>query len=65
MLDSTRAKILNRRRAQHLVEISDHGAVQAKGRGELFADYRLRVAGVIRDYGMTERAQAPEDALAL
>ena len=42
-----------------------HRIAQAKGRGELFADYRLRVAGVIRDYGMKERDQAPEDALAL
>jgi hypothetical protein len=30
----------------------------------VFADYRLRVAGVIRDYGMNEREQAPADSLA-
>ena len=41
--------------------LEGHRAAQQAGRGELFADYRLRVAGVIRDYGMVERAQAPED----
>jgi heme-degrading monooxygenase HmoA len=39
-----------------------HRRAQAKGRGEVFADYRLRIAGVIRDYGMQERAQAPKDS---
>jgi heme-degrading monooxygenase HmoA len=40
-----------------------HRAAQAKGRAEVFADYRLRIAGVIRDYGMSEREQAPADSL--
>ena len=35
---------------------------QAKGRGELFRDYRLRVAAVVRDYGMNERGEAPVDS---
>ncbi len=39
-----------------------HRAAQARGRGGVFADYRLRVASVMRDYGMTERAGAPEDS---
>lgn len=39
-----------------------HRVAQAKGRGEYFADYRLRIAGVIRDYGMNERDEAPEDS---
>jgi heme-degrading monooxygenase HmoA len=39
-----------------------HRRAQAKGRGEVFADYRLRVAGVIRDYGMAERADVPDDS---
>lgn len=39
-----------------------HRAAQARGRNDIFADYRLRVAGVIRDYGMTERAEAPADS---
>lgn len=42
-----------------------HRRAQARGRGELFADYRLRIAGVIRDYGMTERAEAPDDSRAV
>src|ERR1700755_2347148 len=36
-----------------------HRQAQAKGRGGVFADYRLRVASVLRDYGMKERAEAP------
>lgn len=40
----------------------EHRAAQAKGRARVFADYRLRIAGVARDYGMTERAEAPEDS---
>ncbi|MFQ5623106.1 MAG: antibiotic biosynthesis monooxygenase family protein [Paracoccaceae bacterium] len=39
-----------------------HRKAQAKGRGGIFRDYRLRVASVIRDYGMTDRAEAPRDA---
>ena len=35
---------------------------QAAGRGGIFADYRLRIASVVRDYGMTERDQAPADS---
>jgi len=39
-----------------------HRATQSKGRSGVFTDYRLRVAHVIRDYGMADRAQAPEDS---
>jgi heme-degrading monooxygenase HmoA len=39
-----------------------HRAAQVKGRTGIFADYRLRVAGVIRDYGMIDRAGAPADS---
>ena len=42
--------------------LSEHRRAQAKGRGQLFRDYRLRIAGVVRDYGMHERAQAPADS---
>jgi heme-degrading monooxygenase HmoA len=42
--------------------LAEHRAAQARGRGGVFADYRLRVAGVIRDYGMVEREQAPADS---
>jgi heme-degrading monooxygenase HmoA len=41
-----------------------HRATQAKGRAGVFRDYRLRVAGVLRDYGMAERAEAPDDSRA-
>lgn len=41
-----------------------HRRAQAAGRGGVFADYRLRVASVLRDYGMTERAEAPADSRA-
>jgi heme-degrading monooxygenase HmoA len=46
-------------------KLDAHRAAQAKGRNTLFADYRLRVAAVLRDYGMSERADAPEDSRAL
>ncbi|WP_102107840.1 antibiotic biosynthesis monooxygenase family protein [Oceaniglobus roseus] len=39
-----------------------HRSAQAKGRGGVFAGYRLRVAHVLRDYGMTDRAEAPADS---
>jgi heme-degrading monooxygenase HmoA len=45
--------------------LEKHRTAQSKGRGGYFADYRLRVAGVIRDYGMTERDEAPADSRAL
>ena len=41
---------------------SAHRVVQAEGRASVFESYRLRVAGVVRDYGMTDRAQAPADS---
>jgi heme-degrading monooxygenase HmoA len=41
----------------------EHRATQSAGRRGIFSDYRLRVAGVIRDYGMAQRReQAPEDS---
>jgi heme-degrading monooxygenase HmoA len=41
-----------------------HRSAQSQGRAGILADYRLRIAGVIRDYGMTDRAQAPADSRA-
>lgn len=41
---------------------SAHRAAQAQGRDGVFADYRLRVAQVIRDYGLAERDEAPADS---
>ena len=42
--------------------LDEHRRMQAAGRGHLFADYRLRVAHVLRDYGLQERAEAPADS---
>jgi len=42
--------------------IPEHRKTQGKGRAKIFRDYRLRIAGVIRDYGMNDRAQAPADS---
>jgi len=39
---------------------SDHRAAQRAGRAGIFRDYRLRVASVLRDYGMFERDHAPK-----
>ncbi|AOM39509.1 antibiotic biosynthesis monooxygenase family protein [Xenorhabdus hominickii] len=36
-----------------------HQEAQVLGRNGVFADYRLRVAAVIRDYGMYAREEAP------
>ena len=38
----------------------EHQAAQRAGRDKIFRDYRIRVAAVMRDYGMYERAQAPQ-----
>ncbi len=38
----------------------EHHRAQWQGRRGVFADYRLRVAAVMRDYGMFDRAQAPQ-----
>jgi len=42
--------------------LTGHREAQARGRSGVFADYRLRIAGVVRDYGMTDRAEAPQDS---
>ena len=42
-----------------------HREAQTMGRDIMFSDYRLRVASVMRDYGMTERDEAPADSVAL
>lgn len=41
-----------------------HRAAQSAGRSTMFRDYRLRIAEVIRDYGLNEREQAPADSRA-
>jgi heme-degrading monooxygenase HmoA len=45
-------------------KLEAHGVAQAAGRGGVFRDYRLRVAEVVRDYGMHERDQTPKDSRA-
>jgi len=44
--------------------IEHHRQAQKAGREGVLRDYRLRVAAVLRDYGMTERAEAPADSRA-
>ncbi len=44
--------------------VEGHRMVQTKGRSEIFADYRIRVTGVMRDYGMNARDDAPADSRA-
>lgn len=43
--------------------LQNHRDAQSRGRSTIFADYRIRVLSVIRDYGMFEREQAPTDSL--
>ena len=43
--------------------VAEHRRVQDGSRRSVFEDYRLRVATVIRDYGMRERKQAPTDSI--
>ncbi len=43
-------------------QLAAHRRAQAQGRGGIFSGYRLRVASVIRDYGMHDREQAPQDS---
>ena len=45
--------------------LQKHRKAQAAGRNVVFENYRLRVANVIRDYGMFEREEAPEDSLSV
>jgi len=42
--------------------VEAHRLAQARGRAGIFSDYRIRVTSVIRDYGMRDRGQAPQDS---
>ena len=42
--------------------LDEHRAAQVAGRADIFCDYRLRVAAVVRDYGLHDRDQAPLDS---
>ena len=44
--------------------LEQHRGAQARGRAGIFRDYRVRIAGVIRDYGMFDRKQVPADSTA-
>ncbi|MFC7064701.1 antibiotic biosynthesis monooxygenase family protein [Brucella rhizosphaerae] len=39
-----------------------HRIAQTKGRGGVFENYRLRVANVLRDYGLDDREAVPDDS---
>jgi heme-degrading monooxygenase HmoA len=43
--------------------LQKHREAQKQGRSVIFASYRLRIAEVLRDYTMDERAQAPKDSV--
>ena len=45
-------------------QLTQHRSAQSKGRAGIFKDYRLKVAHVMRDYGLHDRAEAPKDSLA-
>jgi len=44
--------------------VAEHRSAQVKGRAGIFRDYKLRVASVMRDYGMREREETPADSRA-
>lgn len=48
--------------AQAWRRLEAHRQAQSEGRAGVFADYRLRVAAVLRDYGMQARDEAPTDS---
>jgi heme-degrading monooxygenase HmoA len=41
-----------------------HRNAQREGRDAVFAGYRLRVASILRDYGLLDRDEAPADSRA-
>ena len=42
--------------------VAEHRQAQRDGRNGIFSGYRLRVCSVIRDYGLDDRDQAPDDS---
>jgi heme-degrading monooxygenase HmoA len=42
--------------------VAAHRAAQTAGRDGVFRNYRLRIAQVVRDYGLDLRDEAPEDS---
>lgn len=47
---------------RHWRNLEEHRMAQAAGRNYIFEDYRLRIAAVVRDYGMESRSETPEDS---
>src|SRR5688500_16872117 len=45
--------------------LQKHREAQAKGRGGIFSEYRLRVCSVLRDYTMRGSGEAPADSVSL
>lgn len=45
--------------------LEQHRTAQTQGRDGVFTNYRLRVGSVMRDYGLNERAETPDDSRAL
>ncbi|WP_425098007.1 antibiotic biosynthesis monooxygenase family protein [Tropicibacter sp. S64] len=45
-------------------QLAAHRKAQSQGKNHLFADYRLKVCHVLRDYGPHDRAEAPDDSRA-
>lgn len=43
----------------------EHRQAQAAGRAGVLKTYRLRIAEVVRDYGLDDRAEAPADSQAI
>lgn len=66
LVDETKILSLSFWRDEQAVQawrtLEHHRQAQKAGREGVFRDYRLRVASVLRDYGMTERAEAPADS---
>ncbi len=52
----------NEKAVQQWRTLTKHRTAQSTGRAGVFANYRLRVASVVRDYGLHEREQAPNDS---
>jgi len=45
-----------------LRHLEAHRSAEVQGRARLLKDFRVRVAAVVRDYGMFDREQAPLDS---
>lgn len=48
----------------HWRNLEAHRRAQTQGRKNIFDNYRLRIASVIRDYGKFDRDEAPSDSKA-